>query len=287
MPRVFRGRDAVAAGLLTRGQLRGPQVQRLLPGVYAAACLRRTHSLVCEAAGLALPPAAMLTGASLATVRGLHLLGPDDDVEVVLPESAYRCRVRGVQQRRAVVALAAPVGRHGETPCAGPLRMAFDLAARCPLDEAVARLDAAAHAGLVDLPSLRRALPSVRERDVRGVRRAADLADSRAESMPESKVRVLLYEAGIATTPQVRVQAGDGRVVARVDLAVDGVRVAVEYDGAWHGSAAQLPKDRARLNALLDAGWEVVHVTADMLRDDPDAVVAAVRRAIARARRAA
>ena len=35
-PMVFRGSEAVAAGLLTRGQLRGPSVKRLFRDVYVA-----------------------------------------------------------------------------------------------------------------------------------------------------------------------------------------------------------------------------------------------------------
>lgn len=70
-------------------------------------------------------------------------------------------------------------------------------------------------------------------------------------------------------------------VVARVDLAIPTLRVAVEYDGAWHALREQLEADRRRLNALAEAGWQVVHVTAAMLRT-PDDIVAAVRAAMSR-----
>ncbi|WP_298801410.1 endonuclease domain-containing protein [uncultured Pseudokineococcus sp.] len=284
VPRVFKGADAVREGWATPKQLRGPLVQRLLPGVYALAEVPRTHQLRCEAAALVLPPAAMITGASLATVRGLPLLLPDDDVEVVLPESAYRCRVRGVRQRRVVVPLAAPEGSVGSTPCAPPLRMALDLSLGLPRDEAVVRLDAVAHAGLVDLDEVRRGLAVHRERGVVAARAAADLADARAASPPETRLRLVLQDAGLDVTPQVVVRTAEGAFVARVDLAVDGTRVAVEYDGAWHGHPEQLARDRARSNALQGVGWSVVHVTADTLRE-PALVVAAVRSAVQRGRR--
>ena len=284
LPQVFLGAEAVRRGWLTPDQLRGPLVQRLLPGAYAAAERPRTHALRCAAAGLLVPPGAMLTGASLATVRGCGLLRTDDDVEVVLAESAFRSRVRGIRQRRVVVPLAPPAGFWGDLPTADPARMAFDLAVGRPLAQAVARLDAAAHAGLVDVRVLREALAQHRERGVVAVRRALELADGRAASPPESELRLLLAVAGVAVTPQVVVRTVDGAFVARVDLAVDGTRVAVEYDGAWHGLASQVDRDRARLNALQDAGWTVVHVTAEMMRD-PAGVVAAVRRAVARAAR--
>jgi very-short-patch-repair endonuclease len=59
-------------------------------------------------------------------------------------------------------------------------------------------------------------------------------------------------------------------------------KVAVEYEGRWHGeSAQQVGADRQRLNRLTAAGWTVVFVTAaDMHR--PDLVVARIAAALAR-----
>lgn len=55
LPRVFRGSDVVRAGLLTRGQLRGPAVKRLFSDVFAPVSVRDTHELRCEGAALFLP----------------------------------------------------------------------------------------------------------------------------------------------------------------------------------------------------------------------------------------
>ena len=44
-------------------------------------------------------------------------------------------------------------------------------------------------------------------------------------------------------------------------------RIAIEYDGAWHGESGQLAKDRRRLNRLVAAGWTVLHVTAADMHD--------------------
>ena len=106
-------------------------------------------------------------------------------------------------------------------------------------------------------------------------RRAVDLADERAESPPESVLRVLLRSAGLAPVPQYVVRDAEGRFVARVDLAFPELRVAVEYDGAWHGRPGQLARDRRRLNALVAAGWTVVHLTAADMHA-PDRVVTSV-----------
>lgn len=73
---VSRGRDAVRAGVLTPGELRGPAVRRLFQGVYSLAGVAQTHALYCAGAGLALPRSAVVTGRSAATLRGVALAYP-------------------------------------------------------------------------------------------------------------------------------------------------------------------------------------------------------------------
>ena len=107
-------------------------------------------------------------------------------------------------------------------------------------------------------------------------RAAAAFADPRAESPPESRLRLLLARAGLPAVPQFVVRDADGRFVARVDLAYPELCLAVEYDGAWHAEDGQFARDRQRLNRLVAAGWVVLHVTAADLRR-PDQLVARVR----------
>jgi very-short-patch-repair endonuclease len=117
-------------------------------------------------------------------------------------------------------------------------------------------------------------------RGARQARQAVALADPRAESPPESRLRVLLALAGLSAVPQFTVRDGEGRFVARVDLGFPEQRVAVEYDGLWHADRQQFQQDRRRLNRLVSAGWTVLHVTAADLRDS-DAFVARVRALLA------
>ena len=59
-------------------------------------------------------------------------------------------------------------------------------------------------------------------------------------------------------------------------------KVAVEYEGAWHGeSPQQVAADRDRLIRLADAGWTVIFVTARDLRR-PERLIARVAAALAR-----
>lgn len=268
---------AVRAGLLTRAQLRNRNaVVPVLHDVYRPAGSALTHELKCRAAGLLVPEGTVLTGPSLATVRGAGLAGPDDDVTMVITGRAAP-EIDGVSVRVASRGPLSTAAWYG-IPVATPHRMAFDLVARRPLEEGVAALDAAARAGLVDLDAFSAWLTGRHDDDVVAARAAAALADRRAESPRESVCRVRLVLAGYDVVPQVEVWNGR-RFVARVDLALVALRIAIEYDGAWHGDGAQVVRDRERLNRLREAGWVVVHVTAATLRR-PGALVEAVRAAV-------
>ena len=105
-------------------------------------------------------------------------------------------------------------------PCTTGARTALDLARAEPLVEAVVALDVLLARGVVDRSGLRRALnaaPSLR--GLRQAGRAVALADPRAESPPESRVRVLLALAGMAAVPRHTVRDAGGTFVARVELA--------------------------------------------------------------------
>lgn len=278
---AFRGSDAVAAGLLTAAQLRGPQVQRLFNGVYAFADVPRTHQLYCEGAALIMPPAAVLTGRSAATVRGTQLAWPDDPVELAVPTGSRIARRRGLDVRRTELHPAEWTCWHG-IGLATPLRTALDLLLDRSLPDAVADLDAFVRARAVDLPTVRRLVAERSDHGIITARRAVALADPRAESRPESRMRVWLALDGLYPEPQFWIDDDRGRL-ARVDLAFAEHRLAVEYDGSWREEPWALNRDRDRLNRVHDAGWAVVFVTAPLLRD-PRRMVQTVRSALARTR---
>nr|WP_243850499.1 DUF559 domain-containing protein [Modestobacter marinus] len=98
------------------------------------------------------------------------------------------------------------------------------------------------------------------------VRRAVPLVDPRAESAPESKVRVAAVLAGLAPVPQLLVIEG-GVFLGRVDLGWPEVRLAVEYEGAHHFDAEQIVRDDERYAAMIAAGWRVIRLSSTDLRD--------------------
>lgn len=275
--RVFRGSDAVARGLLTPKQLRSSAWQRPLRGVYADAALPADTLLRVRAAALILPAGAAFSGRTAAWVHGVTTAVDDGDpVEVSVPAPARWGPVAGLAVRRVALGPHEVVTSRG-VRCTSPLRTAVDVARSGPAEETVPVLDPLlARTGVLVSDVLAAAVPGSSPEALDAV----CWADPRAESPPESLVRVQLRRRGLVPVPQFVVRDARGGFVARVDLAFPDHRVAVEYDGAWHAEGGQFAKDRRRLNALLAAGWRVVHLTAADLRS-PDAVAARIAAVLA------
>jgi hypothetical protein len=264
---VFRGSVAVRSGLLTRRQLRGDTWRRLLQDVYVHRDVPVTHLLRAHAA-VALLPSAVVTGCSAATVWGVPLAGPRDDVEVTMPPTTRMVRVQGVRTRRARLAADDVRRRHGlavTTPSATALRLASVLSQ----DAAVVAIDQLIGTGVVDLGEIRDMAAQARGPGSTRARAAANLADGLAESPPETRLRILIGRSPLPPpVAQFRV-VHENRFCARVDFAWPDRKVALEYDGLWHAETDQFEKDRGRLNRLREAGWQVVFVTAaDMRRPE-------------------
>lgn len=276
---VFRGSDAVAAGVLTRGRLRGPEFQRLFRDIYVPASVRVTHELRSRAASLALPDGAVVTGRSAATVRGVRIAWPEDPVQVLAPPEMRLGHRSGLDVRRTPIEPGdAEPWAYGSL--ATPMRLTMDLLIGRPLPDAVAGLDAVLRAGLVDRGALAATVAGRSDNGIVLARRAVELADPRAEALPESAMRVHLVLDGLDPVPQYVLEIGYGRTV-RFDLAFPDRKVAVEYDGDWRdGELWALNRDRDRLNRVHALGWDVVFVTAPLLRN-PRRMVRTVRQALA------
>ena len=278
---MFLGRVACQRGWLTADQLRGSAWRRVLRGVYVDAAVPDTHAVRLAAARLVLPPTAVVAGRSAAVLLGVRdAAAAADPVEVLVPRTYRFGPVTGLRIRQGDVE-AADVVTTRELRHTAALRTACDVARWEPVVEGVVVLDMMLSHGLVTPADLRARVEALGV--VPGCRRAATavgLADGRAESPQESRTRVVLVSAGLAVVPQFEVRDDDGRWVARVDLALPELRIAVEYDGAWHGERGQLARDRRRLNRLTAAGWLVLHLTAADLRD-PEQLVARLQALIA------
>ncbi len=170
----------------------------------------------------------------------------------------------------------ADIEMRDDVPVSSALRTAWDVAALETMAIAVAALDAMVRNGAVDGSGLARMVEAgAGHWGVSRVRRAVDLVDPRAESPPESWVRVALTLAGLRPVPQYEVWA-DGEWLARVDLAFPEERVVIEYEGTYHFDGIQIAYDDVRLRRLVEAGWRVIRLSAADLRD-LDSVVARIR----------
>jgi uncharacterized protein DUF559 len=274
---VFIGSHAVSAGDLTPRQLRS--FRRVVQGVYADPALPLDHRLRCEAVALLLPAGAVLGGSSAAGWHGAPWPALRDPVTVLRPPDVEWRGPRGVRVHRSTLEPGESEWRDG-VPVTTASRTAWDVAALEPLGTAVAALDAMVRSGTVDLHLFAARTSGASGRwGVTRVRRALSLVDPRAESGPESRVRVALVTAGLTPLPQFEVRHG-GRFVARVDLAFPEARLAVEYDGEHHFDGVQIVRDDERHARLLAAGWRVIRLSAADLRA-LDAVVQRVRAALA------
>ncbi|MCA0145198.1 endonuclease domain-containing protein [Blastococcus sp. LR1] len=279
--RVFRGSAMVARGHLTPRELRSSAWTRVFRDVYACTSVDLTHGLRARAAATLVVPGAVVSGASAAALWGVDVADRADDVELTVPPGANVCRVPGIRVRRRELGDGAVVRRSGVCVTSGETT-AVDLARHGTLEEAVIRIDRLVRARAASLTGVRALAGSATGRGCRQARRAAELADGLAESPQETRLRLLLH-ASVLPRPVAQHVVRDARgFVARVDFGWPEARVAVEYEGLWHGETPQqVAADRRRLNRLTAAGWTVVFVTAADLHR-PAELIARIVAALAR-----
>lgn len=264
--KIFRGSTVLNAGTLTRGRLRSSAWRRLFPDVYACASLPVDHRLRAQAVAHLLLPGAVVSGRSAAVLWGVDLAGPDDDVECVVPLSCKAGTARGVRVTRRAVPPEDVTTRAG-VAVTTRLRTALDLARIQPIEEAVIALDQFLRIRRLAVVEVRAAANRLTGPGCRSVRTALAKADGLAQSPQETLLRLRLHASRLPRpTAQYEVRDAQG-FVACVDFAWPVARVAVEYDGWWHGERQNVPKDRRRLNRLTAAGWTVIFATADDVTD--------------------
>lgn len=279
VPRVLlRGPFSRRQGLdvVTADRLRGPAFQHIGRGVYAAAG-PLTHNDRILAARQVLPPESVLGGVSALWAHGAHVVDPDVPVEVVLPPGTHLRNREWLRVRRDLL-LPEEITTLALGPTTTPARTAFDLArAGVPYD-VVPLIDALAAA--TDLTRAQVDAVAGMHAGARWMSRLApalDLVDRGSESIRESQLRLRIVSAGLPR-PRTRyvIRTDDGRFLARVDLSWPEYKIVIEYDGAYHDAREQIIRDRARLNALRQAGWTVIVIDAAQFAR-PEEMLALIR----------
>lgn len=237
-------------------------LRRPIKGVYVAAVLPDSLALRAACLALVVPSDAVvvdrhagwLLGAEMVLAPGEHLdLRP---LSVFRPAGNGRCRNElsrsGERNLRPD-----DVCELGGLRVTTPLRTAWDLGRVRWTDEAVTGLDAMFRLRVFERDEFLAGIRRFRGmRWVRTLRAIGPLADPRAESPPESVLRLRCVELGLTEVePQVEVWDERG-FVARLDLAERRRRFAFEYDGAqWHDGPDAQARDADRREAASESGW--------------------------------
>lgn len=240
----FRGTEAIAAGLLTPGLLRGPGYHRVFPDVYVPASLEPDLAVRSQAAYLwGRRYAGVLAGYSAAELLTAPRAPADAPAEIVLSRSHRYAPVGLVIRQDELADDEWRTSQHIDLTT--PVRTAYDLARRGTLVEAVVALDAiAGRFGFAPAEILLTAERHPRARGTRRLPEVVSLAEPLAESPMESRLRLVLVLGGLPRpASQHRVRDGYGRVTATVDLAYPEELIAIEYEGEDHFTAERGPRD--------------------------------------------
>lgn len=276
MTEVFSGSRAVGHGRLTRHRLR-TRFETVHPDVYVPEFTDMTTEDRARAAWLWSKERGVVAGVAASALHGARWVGDDEPVELIWRNQHSP---RGVLTRNERIETDEIVVVDG-IAVTSKARTALDLGRHLGRDDAVARLDALAHATGISAADV--ALLLARHRGTRGARRARDaiaLMDAGGESPKETWLRLLVLDAGLPKPQtQLMVHNGDYYPLAYLDLGWQEYMVAAEYDGDHHRKdRKQYRKDISRLRMLERRGWIVIRVLAE---DHPMDVLDRIRLALA------
>lgn len=288
---------------LTPGELaaavRRRELRRLYPGVYLFdpdLVQQPTARMIHRAALLSEGGDACLYGASSVLAWGVQGLPSVDRVEVaIVGGTSRRARSPGAglafgDDLPPVVVRQVPV-LPAEVRLLDGLRVrdvglsVVDAALDLDRPTALSVLDSALHLELITVEELHCLIAAAKGRPgIQRIRPLVDVADARAESPLESRIRLICIDGHLAPDElQHRVYDSSGLLVAVGDLGwVLGRRrpLLAEADGKVHALPAAVFRDRRRGNLLVPAEYDTVRfVWADSMR--PSYVLYVVRSALA------
>jgi hypothetical protein len=260
MARAEKVDPRVLARLCDAGLLRRP-----IQGVYLTAQAGDSIRLRAACLALAMPADSVICDRHAGWLHGAEMvLAPNDHLR--LPKvSVFRPSGHGRLRNELSVSgernlTSADITEVWGLPVTTPLRTALDLGRLLRRDQGLAALDAMLRLEKFLHDELLGAVERFRGmRGVRQLRVLAPIADGRAESPGESVLRLRWLDLGLPRPePQISVYV-DGIEVARLDLGLEEVKYAAEYDGEeWHSSDEQRRHDRKRRGWLdRENGWTI------------------------------
>jgi very-short-patch-repair endonuclease len=282
-PVVFRGSDAVRAGLVTKAQLRGPRYLRLFPDVYVPAGDKppdlTLRSLAAHEFGRR---RGVLSGYSAAELLDASCGPRDAPAELTVPSGRVHAQTGLELHREALLRREVGVRRGVEVTTFR--RTAYDLARWCDdVVEAVVAVDRLSNkGGFAPADVLRTAERHPRARGRKRLPRVVDLADRRAGSPMETRLRLVLVLRGLPR-PEVQwvVQDERRRRAVWLDLAYPAHKIGIEFEGEEHAKPERVLRDIARATALVDEGWRIYRFTKHQVYGEPDEIAVKIDRALA------
>ena len=263
----FLASEALAAGALTFRELKRFHLQ-LFPGVWVE--LDADMSMIgwSKAGWLWTRRAAVLDGLSASAALGAKWIDAGTPVELV---HSNRRAPHGIIVHTDLL-LPGETQIASGLPVTTPARTAFDLGRRLTLEDGVERIDAlmnVTHVKVVDVEALLRRHP--RANGLVQLRETLALVDGGAESLYESRVRLLLVQAGFPP-PETQIEVFDeqGFFVARIDMGWREYRVGVDFEGAHHWTdPRQFTRDVDRYARLPELGWHDIRLTSGIFHNSP------------------
>lgn len=277
MAEVFIGSEEVAAGRVTRHELRRWYAP-VYRGVYACKDIELSLRDRAIAAWLASGRKGVVAGVAASGLHGAPWVDPDIPIELV----GVRMRPQPGLVPRADRIASDEITRIGGLPVTSRVRTAFDMGRHLERTDALVRIDALMWNQTfdrADVMALGERYP--RAPALRRLLELLPLVDGGADSPCESRIRLWLLDAGLPQPEtQIPVLQSGTRPIAWLDMGWREYRVAVEYDGEHHRKdREQYVKDIARLRMLEALGWNVIRVIAE---DEPSDVIAKVEEALIR-----
>lgn len=298
---ILLRRDAIAAGSTDNALKRAVHIGFLhrirqgvyvLRGIWEQADAVERHRLLLEGTRRLYDDRVAASHVSACIEQG----GPDWGLDL---SSVHLTNLFGRGERRAARVvhhrgelLVDDVTRDERGWLTAPTRTALDTAALASLEPAVAVLDWYVQARLTTLSRLfdmfdrrMRTWP-----DTLRLRRVLALADGKAESVGETRTRLMLRAARVpAPIAQYEIWHPSGRFAGRVDFAWPNYRVMLEFDGLVKYHRLRRPgetieemvmREKAREDQLRElTGWIMIRITwADLAR--PEATIARILRAM-------
>ncbi|GAA3832123.1 hypothetical protein [Nocardioides panacisoli] len=266
--RPFTTAEALAAGLtydqlrvlIAKGALRHP-----IRGVYVAARVPDSIALRCQCLRLVVPEDAVVVDRHAGWLHGAEMvLAPNEHihlepVRLFLPAGRGRLRNHLADSGERTFRTD-DLMEIGGLRVTTPLRTALDLGRHRWPDRSLAAMDQMLRLKSFTKEELINGVERFRgARWVRTLRLMVEHVDGRAESPPESVMRLRWIETHLPyPTPQIEVWDGPD-FLARLDLGNEESRYAAEYDGAeWHSSPEQRAHDRRRREVARERGEWVI-----------------------------